>query len=51
MTTDRNTLLEYANRLHHIKNALRNVSIVQIDKTKKVAVELMEELQKEYHVK
>ena len=50
MTTDRNTLLEYANRLHHIKNALRNVSIVQIDKTKKVAIELMEELQKEYHV-
>ena len=51
MTTDRNTLLEYANRLHHIKNALRNVSIVQIDKTKKVAEELMQELQKEYHVK
>jgi hypothetical protein len=51
MTYDKNTLLEFANRLHHIKNALNNVSIVQIDATTKVAVDLMEELKNEYHVK
>ena len=51
MTTDRTILFEYANRLHHIKNALRNVSIVQIDTTKKIAVELMKLLKEEYHVK
>lgn len=51
MTNNKNLLIEYANRLHHIKNALRNVSIIQIDSTTKVAEELMLELQKEYHVK
>ena len=51
MTNDQTILLEFANRLNHIKFALKNVSIVQIDTTNKVAVELMEELKKEYHVK
>lgn len=50
MTTDKNTIIEYANRLNHIKNAYKNVSIAMLDSTQKVAVNIMEELKKEYHV-
>jgi hypothetical protein len=50
MTTDKNIIIEYANRLNHIKNAYKNVSIAQLDSTQKVAVNIMEELKKEYHV-
>ena len=51
MTNDKNTLIEFANRLTHIKNALNNVSIVLLDSTEKVAIDLMAALKQEYHVK
>ncbi|MEN9381682.1 MAG: hypothetical protein RI940_563 [Bacteroidota bacterium] len=50
MTTDKNTIIEYANRLNHIKNAYKNVSIAMLDSTQKVATNIMDELKKEYHV-
>jgi len=50
MTNDKNNLIEFGNRLNHIKNAYKNVSIVMLDSTKKVATDLMEALKKDYHV-
>ncbi len=51
MINDNNKLIEYANRLSHIKNSLNNVSIPIIDSTTNVAVGLMKELEEKYHLK
>lgn len=51
MTNDFYTLTEYANRLMHVKNSMKNVQLVLLNETEKVAVELMEELKNEYQVK
>ena len=51
MTNDKTTLFSYANRLNHIRNSLRNVSVQQIDSTKLFAIQLMGDLKKEYHLK
>ena len=51
MTNDEYILTEYANRLMHIKNSMKNVQLVLLDETEAVAVSLMKELKEEYHVK
>lgn len=51
MTNDEYTLTEYANRLMHIKNSMKNVQMVLLDETEAVAVRLMKQLKEEYHVK
>jgi len=51
MTNDDYILTEYANRLMHIKNSMKNVQLVLLDETEAVAVSLMKELKEEYHVK
>ena len=51
MTNDNTKLIEYANRLTHIKNSLKNVAIPIIDTSTKIAVGLMKELELKYHLK
>ena len=51
MTNDEYTLTEYANRLMHIKNSMKNVQIALLDETEAVANRLMKQLKEEYHVK
>lgn len=50
MTNDEYTLTEYANRLMHIKNSMKNVQIALLDETEAVANRLMKQLKEEYHV-
>ena len=51
LTNDKTKLIEYANRLTHIKNSLNNVAIPIIETATKVAVDLMKELEEKYHLK
>jgi hypothetical protein len=51
MTKDNYTLAEYANRLNHINNSMKNVLLPSIDKHYKRAVELLSLLKKEYKLK
>jgi hypothetical protein len=51
MTKDNYTLAEYANRLNHINNSMKNVLLPSIDKHYKRAVELLSILKKEYKLK
>ena len=51
MTNDEYTLTEYANRLMHIKNSMKNVQLTLLDETEAVAVRLIKELREDYHVK
>ena len=51
MINDKTKLIEYANRLTHIRNSLSNVAIPIIDTSTHVAVGLMKELELKYHLK
>ena len=51
MTKDNFILAEYANRLTHINNSMKNVLLPSIDKHYKRAVELLSILKKEYKLK
>lgn len=51
LTNDKTRLIEYANRLTHIRNSLKNVAIPIIETSTKVAVDLMKELELKYHLK
>jgi polyhydroxyalkanoate synthesis regulator phasin len=51
MTKDDFILAEYANRLSHINNSMKNVLLPSIDKHYKRAVELLSILKKEYKLK
>ena len=48
MTTDKNYLTEYSNRLNHIRNSMKNVQLPLIIKLNKKAAELLVALKKEY---
>ena len=50
MTYDYNTLAEFANRLSHVKNSIKNVQIVQIDETHKVADSLLKMIPAVYKI-
>ena len=51
LTKDAFTLTEYANRLNHINNSMKNVLMPSIDRHYKRAVELLSLLKKEYKLK
>lgn len=51
MTNNNLKLIEYGNRLNHIRNSLSNVAIPIIDTSTKIAVGLMKELELKYHLK
>lgn len=51
MTNNEYILKEYANRLMHIKNSMKNVQLALLNETEIVAVRLMKQLKEEYHVK
>jgi hypothetical protein len=51
MTKDKFILAEYANRLNHINNSMKNVLLPSIDRHYKRAVELLSILKKEYKLK
>jgi hypothetical protein len=51
MTKDNFILAEYANRLNHINNSMKNVLLPSIDRHYKRAVELLSILKKEYKLK
>ena len=48
MTMDPMILTEYANRLNHIRNSMKNVRIPMMDKLNEKAIELLKDLKKEY---
>jgi hypothetical protein len=50
MTRDNFILAEYANRLNHINNSMKNVLLPSVDRQYKRAVELLSLLKKEYNL-
>ena len=50
MTTDKNILAEFANRLSHIRNATEKVQSVIVEKQKNAATKLLLDIKKEYHI-
>ena len=50
MTTDSFILKEYANRLNHIRNSIKNVHLALIVRLNKKASEILVELKKEYQL-
>jgi len=51
MTYDKTVLLEYVNRLSHIKNSIKNSQLYQLDKIHASADTLLANLKTEYQVK
>jgi hypothetical protein len=51
MTYDKAVLTEYANRLSHIKNSIKNQQLYQLDQIKASAITLLTDLKSEYDVK
>ena len=51
MTYDKTVLTEYANRLSHIKNSIKNQQLYQLDQILSSATILLNDLKKEYEVK
>lgn len=51
MTYDKTVLTEYANRLSHIKNSIKNQQLFQLDQILSSATILLNDLKKEYEVK
>ena len=51
MTYDKTVLTEYANRLSHIKNSIKNQQLYQLDHILSSATILLNDLKKEYEVK
>jgi len=51
MTYDKAVLTEYANRLSHIKNSIKNQQLYQLDQIMGSAVILLNDLKIEYQVK
>ena len=51
MTYDHNTLTEYTNRLSHVKNSIKNVQLLLLDRNLKIANELLTEIPKEDNIK
>jgi hypothetical protein len=51
MTYDKMVLMEYANRLSHIKNSIKNQQLYQLDQILTSATILLNDLKKEYEVK
>lgn len=50
MTTDKNILAEFANRLSHIRNATEKMQSVIVEKQKNAATKLLLDIKKEYHI-
>ena len=50
ITTDKNILAEFANRLSHIRNATEKVQSVIVEKQKNAATKLLLDIKKEYHI-
>ena len=51
MTYDKMVLMEYVNRLSHIKNSIKNQQLYQLDQILSSATILLNDLKKEYEVK
>jgi hypothetical protein len=51
MTYDKIGLMEYVNRLSHIKNSIKNQQLYQLDQILSSATILLNDLKKEYEVK
>jgi len=51
MTYDKIVLMEYVNRLSHIKNSIKNQQLYQLDQILSSATILLNDLKKEYEVK
>jgi len=51
MTYDKMVLMEYINRLSHIKNSIKNQQLYQLDQILSSATILLNDLKKEYEVK
>jgi len=51
MTYDKMVLMEYVNRLSHIKNSIKNQQLYQLDQILTSATILLNDLKKEYEVK
>ena len=50
MTTDKNILAEFANRLSHIKIATEKVQKVIVNRQKAAAIKLLLDIKREYHI-
>ena len=50
MTKDYLTLVEYANRLSHVMNSMRNVERVSYTRQRETAIELMKAIEETYHL-
>jgi hypothetical protein len=51
MTYDKTILTEFANRLSHIKNSIKNQQLYQLDQILSSATILLNDLKTEYEVK